>query len=54
VHFCLGASLARVELRIVFATPARRLPGLRLAKELDELEVRTTLTGGVTELPVTW
>ncbi|GAA3788838.1 cytochrome P450 [Streptomyces phyllanthi] len=53
-HFCIGASLARVELRVVFATLARRLPDLRLAKELDELEVRTTLTGGVTELPVTW
>ncbi|MFF4503585.1 cytochrome P450 [Streptomyces sp. NPDC001401] len=54
VHFCIGASLARVELRVVFAALARRLPGLRLAKALDELEVRTTLTGGVTELPVTW
>ncbi|MPY59567.1 cytochrome P450 [Streptomyces spongiae] len=53
-HFCIGASLARVELRIAFATLARRLPDLRLAKEVDELEVRTTLTGGVTELPVTW
>ncbi|WP_328336333.1 cytochrome P450 [Streptomyces violaceus] len=54
VHFCIGASLARVELRIVFATPARRLPGLRLSREPDEPEVRTTLTGGVTELPVSW
>lgn len=54
VHFCIGASLARVELRVVFAALARRLPGLRLAKALDELKVRTTLTGGVTELPVTW
>jgi cytochrome P450 len=54
-HFCIGASLARTELRVVFAVLARRLPGLRLAKELDELEVRTaTLTGGVAELPVTW
>ncbi len=53
-HFCIGASLARTELRVVFATLARRLPGLRLAKDLDELEVRTTLTGGVAELPVTW
>lgn len=53
-HFCIGASLARTELRIVFATLGRRLPGLRLAKALDELQVRTTLTGGVTELPVTW
>ncbi|WP_020672352.1 cytochrome P450 [Amycolatopsis nigrescens] len=53
-HFCIGASLARTELRVVFETLARRLPGLRLAKPLDELGVRTTITGGVTELPVTW
>ncbi|GAA2787033.1 cytochrome P450 [Saccharopolyspora taberi] len=53
-HFCIGASLARTELRVVFAALARRLPDLRLAKEVDELEVRTTITGGVTELPVTW
>ncbi|RRO15431.1 cytochrome P450 [Saccharopolyspora rhizosphaerae] len=53
-HFCIGASLARTELRIVFETLARRLPGLRLAKDVDELEVRPTITGGVTSLPVTW
>ncbi|KAA5836983.1 cytochrome P450 [Saccharopolyspora hirsuta] len=53
-HFCIGASLARTELRIVFATLARRLPGLRLAKGVDELPVRPTITGGVAELPVTW
>lgn len=53
-HFCIGASLARTELRVVFAALAHRLPGLRLAKDLDELEVRATLTGGVAELPVTW
>ncbi|MFJ9558571.1 cytochrome P450 [Streptomyces fuscichromogenes] len=53
-HFCIGASLARTELRIVFTALAERLPGLRLAKDVDELKVRTTLTGGVSELPVTW
>ncbi|MFD4504818.1 cytochrome P450 [Streptomyces sp. NPDC058457] len=53
-HFCIGASLARTELRIVFTALAERLPGLRLAKDVDALEVRTTLTGGVSELPVTW
>ncbi|MET8006690.1 cytochrome P450 [Nonomuraea glycinis] len=53
-HFCIGASLARTELRVVFATLARRLPGLRLAKPLEDLDVRPTITGGVTELPVTW
>lgn len=53
-HFCIGASLARTELRVVFAALARRLPSMRLAKDLDQLEVRATLTGGVSELPVTW
>ncbi|GAA4552107.1 cytochrome P450 [Pseudonocardia xishanensis] len=54
-HFCIGASLARVELRTVFSTLARRLPGLRLATEVEDLDVRTGhITGGVTELPVTW
>ncbi len=53
-HFCIGASLARTELRIVFATLAERLPGLRLATSMDDLKVRPTITGGVTELPVTW
>ncbi|MFG2960651.1 cytochrome P450 [Streptomyces sp. NPDC048291] len=53
-HFCIGASLARTELRIVFAALAERLPGLRLAKDVDDLTMRTTLTGGVSELPVTW
>ncbi|QUG99971.1 cytochrome P450 [Saccharopolyspora erythraea] len=54
-HFCIGASLARIELRIVFATLARRLPGLRLTVGLDDLDVRTDhITGGVRSLPVTW
>jgi len=54
-HFCIGASLARVELRTVFATLARRLPDLRLARDLDTIDVRVGhVTGGVTELPVTW
>ncbi|GGF46592.1 cytochrome P450 [Marmoricola endophyticus] len=53
-HFCIGASLARTELRATFATLARRLPGLRLAVALDDIEVRETVTGGVRSLPVTW
>ncbi|MFD4675709.1 cytochrome P450 [Lentzea sp. NPDC058450] len=53
-HFCIGASLARTELRVVFRALALRLPQMRLAKELDQLQVRATLTGGVAELPVTW
>jgi cytochrome P450 len=53
-HFCIGASLARTELRVVFTALARRLPSLRLATEFDQLQIRTPVSGGVTELPVTW
>jgi len=53
-HYCIGASLARTELRVVFTALARRLPSLRLATELDQLRIRTSFSGGVTELPVTW
>ncbi|MEJ2870635.1 cytochrome P450 [Actinomycetospora sp. OC33-EN08] len=54
-HFCIGASLARTELRTVFRTLASRLPDLRLAVDLDDIDVRTQhLTGGVKALPVTW
>jgi cytochrome P450 len=54
-HFCIGASLARVELQTVFGTLFRRLPGLRLAVPIERLELRDDLlTGGLRALPVTW
>jgi pentalenolactone synthase len=54
-HFCLGASLARIELQTVFGSLFRRFPTLRLAVPAEELRPRShTLTGGVMELPVTW
>ncbi|MHB8595570.1 MAG: cytochrome P450 [Ktedonobacteraceae bacterium] len=31
IHYCLGGALARLELRVIFPTLFRRLPGLRLA-----------------------
>jgi cytochrome P450 len=55
MHFCIGASLARTELRTVFTTLFQRIPGLRLAVDVDDLDVRSDrVTGGVTGLPVTW
>jgi pentalenolactone synthase len=54
-HFCIGASLARTELRVVFSTLFRRFPKLRLAIDIDDLVIRADrLTGGVTSVPVTW
>ena len=32
-HFCLGASLARLELKVMFREVLRRLPDLRLSGE---------------------
>jgi cytochrome P450 len=53
--FCIGASLARTELRIVFNTLFRRFPALRLAVDVDDLEVRSNrVTGGVGSVPVVW
>jgi cytochrome P450 len=54
-HFCIGALLARVELRAVFARLFARFPTLRLAVPLDQLRVQTHLiVSGFAELPVTW
>jgi len=54
-HYCLGAPLARIELRAVFAQLPTRFPAMRLAVPVEQLRVRSgTLTGGLTELPVSW
>lgn len=54
-RFCLGASLARVELQTVFNVLFRRFPTLRLAVPLEQLCSRhDLLTGGLAALPVTW
>jgi cytochrome P450 len=55
VHHCLGAPLARLELRVLLSTLVRRLPELRLAISAEDLEWRRGgLLRGVTSLPVTW
>ncbi len=55
MHFCIGASLARTELRTVFATLFQRLPGLTLAADVADLDVRSdNVTGGISALPVSW
>ncbi|MET7373971.1 cytochrome P450 [Micromonospora arida] len=52
--YCLGASLARLQLRIFFPTLFARLPGLALSPD-DEPEVDIdSVTGGFTTLRVTW
>lgn len=54
-HHCLGAALARLELKTVFSTILRRLPDLRLAVPAESLRWRGGhVTLGLLELPVAW
>lgn len=55
-HQCLGHTLARVELEVVFRQLFTRLPGLALAVPRDEVPVRPHNVGlfGVEALPVKW
>ncbi len=54
-HFCLGANLARTELRAALTALVTRLPGLRIAVPDDELRWREgALTRTLLSLPVTW
>ncbi|WP_051338095.1 cytochrome P450 family protein [Streptomyces flavidovirens] len=53
IHYCLGAPLARLEGQTAIATLLRRLPGLRLAVEPDDLRWRGGLImRGLRTLPV--
>ena len=51
-HYCLGASLARMEIRLTFREIARRMPDIRLDGEPDYL--RSNFIGGVKRLPVAY
>ena len=55
VHQCLGQPLARIELQSALAGLLRRLPGLRVAKPLEELDFRYGGNiFGLFTLPVEW
>jgi cytochrome P450 len=52
-HFCLGASLARLEGEIALTTLFSRFPSLHLAVPPDSLRWRKSLAlRGLVELPV--
>ena len=49
-HFCLGASLARLELRVVFAKLAERLRAVELSGPVSRL--RSSFVGGIKRVPI--
>jgi cytochrome P450 len=55
VHHCLGAPLARMEMRIAFPALLQRFPGLELAEPFDEVAFRPFhFIHGLQSLRVTW
>jgi cytochrome P450 len=55
IHTCLGATLARLEGEVAFATLLSRMPNLALAIAHDEVQWRDgTFLRGLTRLPVSF
>lgn len=55
VHQCLGQPLVRMELQVVYSTPYRRIPTLRMTTDANSLPFKHDgAVYGVYELPFTW
>ena len=52
LHFCLGANLARMELRLIFTEIVTRLDDLALDGPVEAL--RSNFVGGIKHMPVRW
>jgi cholest-4-en-3-one 26-monooxygenase len=51
-HFCLGANLARLEIRIMFEELLKRIPDMEIAGDVQRL--RSNFINGVKHLPVSF
>jgi pentalenolactone synthase len=55
LHFCLGASVARMELQLLFGQLFGRFPTLRLDVPLEQLRAKADRSGArALEIPVAW
>lgn len=51
-HFCIGAALARLELRVLFEELVRRIPDMQISGPVTRLE--TNFLNALTSMPVTF
>ncbi len=49
-HFCLGANLARLEIKVLFEELATRVPDIR--RDGDVARLRMNLVDGIKHMPV--
>ena len=54
MHHCLGAPLARMEMKVAFPALFDRFPGLRLADDADPTFRSFNIVYGITSLKVAW
>ena len=53
-HFCMGAPLARLEMRVILEQLTKRLPNMRLVDNQDWQYLPTLVFRGVQRLEVEW
>ncbi|MFF4602680.1 cytochrome P450 [Streptomyces sp. NPDC001339] len=54
-HQCIGQQLAEVEMQVALSTLLRRLPGLRLARPLEQADFKLNdIVHGLRRMPVVW
>ncbi len=53
-HFCLGAQLARLEIKVMLEEVLRRLPDLRLADDAPIPRSQSAFIRGIHNMPVVW
>jgi cholest-4-en-3-one 26-monooxygenase len=51
-HHCLGANLARMEIRVLLEEMAQRMPSLELVD--DDQKLRSNFIAGIKHMPVRW
>jgi oxidation protein CepF len=54
IHYCLGAPLTRMVMRVAYVTLFQRFPGLRLAVRFEDLSFHPVPSHNVESLPVSW
>ena len=53
-HYCLGANLARMEIRATLERVLTRLPDLRLAEGSEPVFMPSALIDGILSMPIEW